>query len=95
MALASILFLESVTNRFRGNFEESFIAKVRKYRAVLVLENHCEEACISEKVFLAYSTSGVVTMYHGAPDVHMWPPGNHTYMDATEYKTPQALPNCV
>ena len=77
MALDSILFLESVTNQFQGNFEESFIAKVRKDRAVLVLENHCDEACISEKVFIAYSASGVVPMYHGAPDVHMWQP--HVY----------------
>ena len=44
------------------DYEASFIGKVRKYRAVLVFENDCEEAYISE-IFLAYSAKGVVPIY--------------------------------
>ena len=77
------------------DYEASFIAKVRKYRAVLAFENACEEAYISEKIFLAYSAKGVVPIYLGAPDVHMWLPGNHTYVDAAKYKTPHALANYI
>ena len=83
------------SDRFQGDFVESFTAKVRKYRAVLVFENHREESYISEKIFAAYSAGGVVPIYHGAPDVHMWLPGNHTYVDATKYKTPQALADYI
>ena len=83
------------SDRFQRDFEESFIAKVSKYRAVLVFENHREEAYISEKIFLAYSAHGVVPIYHGAPDAHMWLPGNHTYVDATKYETPQALADYI
>lgn len=83
------------SDRFGENFEESFIAKVKKYRAVLVFENHRQEAYISEKIFIAYSARGVVPIYHGAPDVHMWLPGNHTYVDATQYRSPQALADYI
>ena len=82
-------------DRFQVNFEQSFMAKVRKYRAVLVFENHRQEAYISEKIFTVYSAGGVVPIYHGAPDVHKWLPGNHTYVDATKYKTPQALADYI
>ena len=76
-----------------GDYEASFIAKVSKYRAVLVFENTNEKYYVTEKIFLAYSAKGVVPIYHGPPDAHMWLPGNHTYVDATKYKTPSDLAN--
>ena len=79
------MFLKSLT-RLQVNFEQSFMAKVRKYRAVLVFENHRQKAYITENIFTVYSAGRVVPIYHGAPDVHMWLPGNHTYVDATKYK---------
>lgn len=75
--------------------EASFIAKVKRYRAVLVFENHRQESYISEKIFLALSANGVIPIYYGAPDVHMWLPGNHTYVDATQYDTPEALADYI
>ena len=78
-------------DRNQPNFEASFIEKVKPYRAVLVFENHQEEAYISEKIFSAFSAKGVIPIYLGAPDVHMWLPGNHTYVDAAQYETPNAL----
>lgn len=83
------------SDRFQSNYETSFISKVKPYRVVLVFENHRQEAYISEKIFAAFSANGVVPVYHGAPDVHMWLPGNHTYVDATQYDTPEALADYI
>ena len=84
-----------VPDRNQPNFEASFIEKVKPYRAVLVFENRQEESYISEKIFSAFSAKGVIPIYLGAPDVHMWLPGNHTYVDAAQYETPNALADYI
>ena len=85
----------SRSDRFVSNFEASFISKVKPYRVVLVFENNRQESYISEKIFSAFSANGVIPVYYGAPDVHMWLPGNHTYVDATQYDTPEALADYI
>ena len=77
-------------DRFAHNWKETAVVKLSKYRVAVMFENAVEEGYISEKIFLAYA-AGCVPVYMGAPDIHYWVPGNHSYVDASQFEGPEKL----
>ena len=77
-------------DRFAHNWKDRAIVRMSKYRVAIMFENTVEEGYISEKIFLAYA-AGCVPVYMGAPDIHYWVPGNHSYVDASKFEGPEKL----
>ena len=61
-----------------------------KYRMVVTFENTIQTDYISEKIVLAYQ-SGAIPVYWGPPEIYLWVPGNHTFIDASKFSGPEEL----
>ena len=82
--------VEDKEDRYTRNWKDKAIVTMSKYRVAIMFENGVEEGYISEKIFLAYA-AGCVPVYMGAPDIHYWVPGNHSYVDASKFEGPEKL----
>ena len=71
------------------DWREVFVNITKKYRMVLAFENIIETDYISTKIPLIYR-AGAIPVYRGPPEVYLWVPGNHTFIDAHKF-TPEEL----
>ena len=60
-----------------------------KYRMLVTFENLIQDDYITEKINYAFSC-GVIPVYWGPPQIYSWVPGNHSFIDASQY-TPEDL----
>ena len=60
-----------------------------KYRLYVTFENTIEDDYITEKIVFAYK-AGAIPVYWGPPQIYSWVPGNHTFIDASQY-SPEEL----
>ena len=75
------------------DWREVLVNIIKKYRMVLSFENIIQTDYISEKTALIYR-GGAIPVYRGPPEVYLWVPGNHTFIDANNY-TPEELAEYV
>ena len=68
-----------------GNKFANLVKISSKYRMVVTFENMIQDDYISEKIIAVFS-SGAIPVYWGPPQVYSWVPGNHTFIDASQYK---------
>jgi alpha-1,3-fucosyltransferase 10 len=61
-----------------------------RYKFVLVLENSIAEDYVSEKLFSAL-ISGSVPVYRGAPNVAVFAPADHCFINAADFAGPVEL----
>ena len=74
----------------RGDdWREEFVNISRRYRMVLAFENIIEPDYITAKLPLIYR-AGAIPVYRGPPEVYLWVPGNHSFIDAHKF-TPEEL----
>ena len=74
----------------RGDdWREEFVNISKRYRMVLTSENIIEPDYITEKLSLIYR-AGAIPVYWGPPEVYLWVPGNHSFIDAHKF-TPEEL----
>ena len=71
------------------DWREVLVNIIKKYRMVLSFENIIQTDYISEKIALIYR-GGAIPVYRGPPEVYLWVPGNHTFIDANNY-SPEEL----
>ena len=71
------------------DWREVFVNITKKYRMVLAFENIVQADYMSGKIAFIYR-SGAVPVYRGPPEVYLWAPGNHTFIDAHKF-TPEEL----
>ena len=62
---------------------------ISKYRLYITFENTIEDDYITEKIVFAYR-GGAIPVYWGPPQIYSWVPGNHTFIDASQY-SPEEL----
>ena len=74
----------------REHREQSFPELAKKYRMVVTFENTIENDYISEKIAQCYQ-AGVIPVYWGPPEIYLWAPGNHTFIDPQRFKGPKEL----
>ena len=74
----------------RKNWQRSLIRTSSRYRMVVSFENTIQKDYISEKIFTIYQ-SGAIPVYWGPPDIYKWVPGNHTFIDASQFSGPKEL----
>lgn len=58
-----------------------------KYRMVVTFENTIQTDYITEKIALTYQ-SGAIPVYWGPPEIYLWVPGNHSFIDASRFDGP-------
>ena len=73
----------------RDDWREEFINISKRYRMVLAFENIIEPDYITGKLPLIYR-AGAIPVYRGPPEVYLWVPGNHSFIDAHKF-TPEEL----
>ena len=56
----------------------------RKYRMVVTFENLIQDDYITEKIVVVFA-SGAIPVYWGPPQIYSWVPGNHSFIDASQY----------
>ena len=74
----------------RDQFIATFTPITKKHRMVVTFENNVEKDYITEKISLCYK-SGVIPVYWGPPEIYLWVPGNHTFIDPQRFKGPKEL----
>ena len=72
-----------------NDWREVFVNITKKYRMVLAFENIIQADYMSGKIAFIYR-SGAIPVYCGPPEVYLWAPGNHTFIDAHKF-TPEEL----
>ena len=72
------------------HYQETFFDLAKKYRMVVTFENTIENDYISEKISECYN-AGVIPVYWGPPEIYLWAPGNHTFIDPQRFKGPKEL----
>ena len=60
------------------------------HRTVVTFENTIQADYISEKIMLVYE-SGAIPVYWGPPEIYLWVPGNHSFIDASKFAGPKEL----
>ena len=79
------------SNESSLNERGASVAKLsRKYRMVLTFENLIQDDYMSEKIVNVFA-SGAIPVYWGPPQIHSWVPGNHSFIDASKYSSPEEL----
>ena len=68
----------------------TYVSLVHKYRMVITFENTLQNDYISEKIVHSYE-AGVIPVYWGPPEIYLWVPGNHTFIDPQRFKGPKEL----
>ena len=63
---------------------KTYSSVVTKYRMVVTFENTLQKDYISEKIVHSYK-SGVIPVYWGPPEIYLWVPGNHTFIDPQNF----------
>ncbi|HQZ36736.1 MAG TPA: glycosyltransferase family 10 [Ilumatobacteraceae bacterium] len=66
------------------------MATIRHYRFTVAFENSMTHDYVTEKFFQAL-LAGSVPIYRGAPNVALFAPAPHSYIDATEFSGPAEL----
>ena len=74
----------------RAQYGATFPSVTKKHRMVVTFENNVEKDYITEKIALCYK-SGVIPVYWGPPEIYLWVPGNHTFIDPQKFKGPKEL----
>jgi hypothetical protein len=74
----------------RGMYLGTYSKHASKHRTVITFENTIQADYISEKIMLVYE-SGAIPVYWGPPEIYLWVPGNHSFIDASKFKDPKAL----
>ena len=62
----------------------------KKHRIVVTFENTINHDYISEKITWSYE-AGAIPVYWGPPEIYLWTPGNHTFIDPQRFKGPKEL----
>mmetsp|Transcript_5002 Transcript_5002/g.8284 ORF Transcript_5002/g.8284 Transcript_5002/m.8284 type:complete len:412 (-) Transcript_5002:12-1247(-) len=65
---------------------------MRRFMFVLAFENSAFQGYVTEKLFEPFE-SGTVPVYRGAPDVSLYAPGVHSYIDTWSFTGPTDLAN--
>lgn len=63
---------------------------ISRYKFCIAFENTIENDYVTEKFFQPL-LSGTVPIYMGAPNIDEFSPGDHCYIDARKFSSPQAL----
>ena len=71
------------------DWREVFVNITKKYCMVLAFESIIQADYMSGKTPLIYR-AGAIPVYCGPPEVYLWAPGNHTFIDAHKV-TPEEL----
>lgn len=74
----------------KDNGDSSKMALYGHYKFVIAFENSCAEDYVTEKFFDPLLV-GAVPVYYGAPNIDLFAPGDHCYVDVRKYKTVVAL----
>ena len=61
-----------------------------KYRMMITFENTINKDYITEKISTSYK-AGAIPVYWGPPEIYLWTPGNHTFIDPQRFKGPKEL----
>ena len=62
----------------------------KKYRMLVTFENTINHDYITEKIWTSYK-AGAIPVYWGPPEIYLWAPGNHTFIDPQRFKGPKEL----
>lgn len=74
----------------KDNGHSSKMVLYRRYKFVIAFENSCAEDYVTEKFFDPL-LAGAVPIYFGAPNIDIFAPGDHCYIDIRKYKTVSEL----
>ena len=74
----------------RNNWTVTRYSLAQKHRMVVTFENKINHDYISEKIAWSYE-AGVIPVYWGPPEIYLWAPGNHTFIDPRRFKGPKDL----
>ena len=74
----------------RKTFTTARYLLAKKHRIVVTFENTINHDYITEKIAWSYE-AGAIPVYWGAPEIYLWTPGNHTFIDAQRFRGPKEL----
>ena len=73
-----------------NNWTVTRYSLAKKHRIVMTFENTINHDYISEKLTWSYE-AGAIPVYWGPPEIYLWAPGNHTFIDPQRFKGPKEL----
>jgi hypothetical protein len=73
-----------------GQWRPSKLEILPRYKFTLAFENTIARDYVTEKFFDPL-ICGSLPIYLGAPNVELFAPGDHSYINVSEYETPRAL----
>lgn len=82
--------VDAPVSRNSANAAALFQNLASKYRMVVTFENTIEDDYITEKIGFVYN-AGAIPVYWGPPQIYSWVPGNHSFIDASKFKSPEDL----
>ena len=74
----------------RKTFTSARYLLAKKHRMVVSFENTINHDYITEKIAWAYE-AGAIPVYWGPPEIYLWTPGKHTFIDAQRFKGPKEI----
>ena len=74
----------------RNNWTVTRYSIAKKHRIVVTFENKINHDYISEKITWSYE-AGAIPVYWGPPEIYLWTPGNHTFIDPQRFEGPKEL----
>lgn len=66
------------------------ICVMAKYKFYLAFENTVIDDYVTEKFFASFLSSSI-PVYRGAPNIHKFSPGEHSFINVHDFKTPKDL----